>query len=432
MKLPSISFLYELYKQYPQIQTDTRKLKLGDLYFALKGPNFNGNVFALAALENGASFAIVDEPIAYSEAIDHRILQVEDVLSTLQALAKHHREQFNIPFIGITGSNGKTTTKELVFAVLSSHFKTYTTQGNYNNHIGVPLTLLSIKEDAQMAVIEMGANHLKEIASYCAYAMPNYGLITNCGKAHLEGFGSEEGVKKGKGELYDYLRAHNGTAFLMSDFEYLVNMSTGLAQVISYGNKTGDLQANPATVNGFLQVQFTKGSPIQTIQTQLVGEYNLPNILAAVSIGLYFKVPADKIKLAIENYAPSNSRSQLLKWKGNDVILDAYNANPSSMQLAIENFAKLNAAHKVVCIGGMKELGSTSLAEHQSLINLLEQYNWEQVILVGGDFENCHHKYTYFSNALEAKQWIKAQAFENRTLLIKGSRGIKMEQVLED
>jgi UDP-N-acetylmuramoyl-tripeptide--D-alanyl-D-alanine ligase len=432
MKLPSISFLYTLYQQHPQIQTDTRKLKLGDLYFALKGPNFNGNLFALSALENGASFAIVDEPIEHSDTLNDRILEVEDVLSTLQALAKHHREQFTIPFIGITGSNGKTTTKELVYAVLASHFKTYTTQGNYNNHIGVPLTLLSIRADAQMAVIEMGANHLNEIASYCTYAMPNYGLITNCGKAHLEGFGSEEGVKKGKGELYDYLRNHNGTAFVMSDFEYLLKMSTGLSEVISYGNNTGNLQASASTVNGFLNVNFTKGSPIQTIQTQLVGEYNLPNILAAVSIGLYFKVPADKIKTAIENYAPSNSRSQLLKWKGNDIILDAYNANPSSMQLAIENFSKLSAAHKIVCIGGMKELGNTSLAEHQALITLLENHNWEQVILVGGDFENCQHHYTYFHNALEAKEWLKEKAFVHRTILIKGSRGIRMEQVLED
>jgi len=432
MKLPSISFLYELFQQNPQVQTDTRKLKLGDIYFALKGPNFNGNVFALAALEQGASYAIVDEPIPYSQAIDNRILQVDDVLTTLQALAKHHRAQFNIPFIGITGSNGKTTTKELVYTVLASHFKTYTTQGNLNNHIGVPLTLLSIGMDAQMAVIEMGANHQKEIESYCAYTMPNYGLITNCGKAHLEGFGSEEGVKKGKGELFDYLRTHEGAAFVMSDYDYLVHMSAGLSAVYTYGNTSGDLQADAATVNGFLQVNFTKGSPIQTIQTQLVGEYNLPNILAAVSIGLHFKVPAEKIKAAIENYAPSNSRSQLLKWNGNDIILDAYNANPSSMQLAIENFAKLNAAHKIVCIGGMKELGETSLSEHQALINLLEKHHWEQVILVGGDFENCQHPYTYFTNALEAKQWLKAQSFENRTILIKGSRGIRMEQLIEN
>jgi len=431
MKIPSISFLYEQYKQHPQVQTDTRKLKTGDLYFALKGPNFNGNNFAIAALESGASFAIVDEPIENSEGFQNRILQVDDVLTTLQSLAKHHRAQFSIPFIGITGSNGKTTTKELVYAVLSSHFKTYTTQGNFNNHIGVPLTLLSIGTDAEMAVIEMGANHLNEIASYCEYAMPNYGLITNCGKAHLEGFGSEEGVKKGKGELFDSLRLHKGSAFVMSDYDYLVNMSKGIGEVISYGNTTGNLQATANTINGFLQVNFTKGSPIQIIQTQLVGEYNLPNILAAVSIGLYFNVPAEKIKSAIENYAPTNSRSQLLKWNNNDVILDAYNANPSSMQLAIENFAKLNAQYKIVCIGGMKELGNTSLTEHQALIHLLEKTVWEKVILVGGDFENCKHNYLYFPNAMDAKTWLAQQQFNNRTILIKGSRGIRMEQVIE-
>jgi UDP-N-acetylmuramoyl-tripeptide--D-alanyl-D-alanine ligase len=431
MKLPSISFLYKLYKEHPQIQTDTRKLKLGDLYFALKGPNFNGNIFALSALENGASYAIVDEPIEHSELFNDRILQVQDVLSTLQVLAKFHREQFNIPFIGITGSNGKTTTKELVYTVLASHFKTYTTQGNLNNHIGVPLTLLSIGQDAQMAVIEMGANHLNEIASYCDYAMPNYGIITNCGKAHLEGFGSEEGVKKGKGELFDYLRNNNGTAFIMSDFDYLVTMSKGIGNIITYGMHAGLLQANASTVNGLLQVHFTKGVELTTIQTQLVGEYNLPNILAAVSIGIYFKVPAEKIRTAIENYAPTNSRSQLLKWNENDIILDAYNANPSSMQLAIENFANLNAEHKVVCIGGMKELGTTSIAEHQQLIDLLAQSKWEQVILVGGDFEHCKHAYLYFPTALEAKEWIRQQGYTNRSILIKGSRGIKMEQVLD-
>ncbi len=431
MTLPSISYLYELYKQHPQIQTDTRKLKLGDLYFALKGPNFNGNIFALSALENGASFAIVDEPIPYGEAIDNRILQVEDVLTTLQALAKHHREQFTIPFIGITGSNGKTTTKDLVYAVLASHYITYTTQGNLNNHIGVPLTLLSIGQDAQMAVIEMGANHLHEIEGYCNYAKPNYGLITNCGKAHLEGFGSEAGVKKGKGELFDYLSNNKGTAFVMSDFEYLNAMSANISNVITYGSTSGNIQANPTTVNGFLQVNFTKGTPFESIQTQLVGEYNLPNILAAVSIGLHFNVPTDKIKSAIENYAPTNSRSQLLKWKGNDVILDAYNANPSSMQLAIENFAKLNAANKIVCIGAMKELGNTSLSEHQALIQLLEKYTWDHVVLVGGDFENCTHHYTFFKDALEAKKWLQSKNLSNSTILVKGSRGIKMEQVLE-
>ena len=429
--VPSIAYLYEIFKQHPFVQTDTRKLNKGDIYLALKGPNFNGNAFAEKALEAGASFAIVDEPVEAAAKCNDKILLVNDGLSCLQELAKHHREQFKIPFIGITGSNGQTTTKELVATVLASHFKTYTTQGNLNNHIGVPLTLLSIQPDAQMAVIEMGANHLKEIESYCAYAMPNYGLITNCGKAHLEGFGSEEGVRKGKGELFDYLRAHHGTAFIMSDYDYLNAMTAGVSEVIRYGTQTGALQASASSENGFLQVNFTKGFELDTIQTQLVGEYNLPNILAAVSIGLYFKVPAAKIKAAIESYTPTNSRSQLLKWNHNDVILDAYNANPSSMKLAIENFSKLNAAHKVVCIGAMKELGTTSILEHQQLIQLLEQHQWEHVVLVGGDFEQCKHHYTFFSNAIAAKEWLQQQNFTNRSILIKGSRGIKMEQVLD-
>jgi len=431
ISLPSISFLYEIFKQHPQVQTDTRKLQTGDIYLALKGPNFNGNDFAEKALAAGAAYAIVDEPIQADSKFSNRILLVENCLECLQSLAKFHREQFAIPFIGITGSNGKTTTKELVSTVLASHFITYTTKGNLNNHIGVPLTLLSIQSDAQMAVIEMGANHLKEIESYCQYAKPNYGLITNCGKAHLEGFGSEEGVKKGKGELFDYLRSNHGTAFIMSDYDYLNTMSTGIDHIISYGTNTGDLQATSSSVNGFLKVDFTKGFEINSIQTQLVGEYNLPNILAAVSIGLYFKVPADKIKNAIESYAPTNSRSQLLKWNNNDVILDAYNANPSSMKLAIENFAKLSSAHKIVCIGAMKELGSTSIKEHQLLIELLEQYAWEEVILVGGDFEHCKHNFHFFQTTLAAKEWLHAQDFTNRSILIKGSRGIQMEQLLD-
>ena len=432
LTLPSIAYLYEIFKQHPQVQTDTRKLQKGNIYFALKGPSFNGNAFAEKALEAGASYAIVDEQVEADAKWKDKIILVEDSLSCLQALAKHHRQQFDIPFIGITGSNGKTTTKELVATVLSSHFKTYTTQGNFNNHIGVPLTLLSIQQDAEMAVIEMGANHLKEIGSYCEYAMPNFGLITNCGKAHLEGFGSEEGVKKGKGELFDYLRAHKGAVFVMSDYEYLTTMSSGMNEVITYGQASGNLQANPSTVNGFLQVNFTKGAPIENIQTQLVGEYNLPNILAAVSIGLYFKVPAEKIKSAIENYAPTNSRSQLLKWNGNDIILDAYNANPSSMQLAIENFATIPSNHKIVCIGAMKELGETSIQEHQQLITQLQKNHWEEVLIVGGDFEHCQHAYHYFPTAADARQWIQAKNYTNRSILIKGSRGIQMEQILEN
>ncbi len=432
MQLPSIAFLYEIFKKSSSVQTDTRKLKLGDIYFALKGPNFNGNAFALAALEAGASFAVVDETIPNTKHIDERILQVADVLTTLQELAKHHREQFDIPFIAITGSNGKTTTKELIAAVLSSHFKTYTTIGNLNNHIGVPLTLLSIQADAQMAVIEMGANHLHEIESYCQYAMPNYGMITNCGKAHLEGFGSEEGVKKGKGELFDYIKEHKGTAFVMKDYDYLNNMSANIENIITYGNTLGALQGQPQTINGLLQVVFTKGTLLENIQTQLVGDYNLPNVLAAVCIGQYFKVPIDKIKTAIENYTPSNSRSQLTTWNNNQIILDAYNANPSSMKVAIDNFAKLAAENKIICLGGMKELGEVTFIEHQALIEQLQQTTWTKVVLVGNEFKNCTHPYQFFESVAAAKKWLNEQNFVQHTILIKGSRGIQMEQLIAD
>ena len=426
----STADLYEIYKSYPQVQTDTRQLKKGDLYFALKGPNFNGNEFALQALEQGAAYAIVDEPVDASEQLQKRILLVEDVLTSLQAIAKFHRAQFNIPFIAITGSNGKTTTKELVAAVLSSHYTIYTTKGNLNNHIGVPLTLLSIQQDAQFAIIEMGANHLKEIESYCSYTLPTHGMITNCGKAHLEGFGSEEGVKKGKGELFDYLRAHQGTVFLMQDFDYLVKMTQGISNIIGYGKEHGQIQADAIDQSGMLTVQIKKGIEIDLIQTHLVGNYNLPNVLAAVTIGHHFKVPNDKIKLAIENYIPSNSRSQLLNWNNNEVILDAYNANPSSMKLAVDNFSKMNKQNKMVCLGGMRELGADTLMEHQALIDQLKQTNWKNVLLVGSEFKPCDHNFLYFDTVLEAKAWLQAKELKGYTLLIKGSRGIQMEQLI--
>ena len=437
----STADLYKIYKSYPQVQTDTRQLKKGDLYFALKGPNFNGNEFALQALEQGAPYAIVDEAVDASAHLQERIIYVEDVLTSLQALSKFHREQFNIPFIAITGSNGKTTTKELVAAVLSSHYTIYTTKGNLNNHIGVPLTLLSIQKDAQFAIIEMGANHLKEIESYCSYTIPTHGLINNCGKAHLEGFGSEEGVRKGKGELFDYLKMHNGIAFINSDLDYLVKMAQGIGTVISYGTHSGQLQAkefngvtNEKTANDFLAVEITASTNAaiahKIIKTQLVGAYNLPNILAAISIGLTFEVPVEKIITAIENYTPTNSRSQLIEWKNNKVILDAYNANPSSMQLAIENFAKIDAAKKILCIGGMRELGKESQAEHQALIEQIKTAHFEKVILVGKEFENCQHAFTYFENSALAKSWLDQENFTNYFFLIKGSRGIQMEKMI--
>jgi UDP-N-acetylmuramoyl-tripeptide--D-alanyl-D-alanine ligase len=255
-------------------------------------------------------------------------------------------------------------------------------------------------------------------------------MITNCGKAHLEGFGSEEGVKKGKGELYDFLRTHNGTVFIMEDYPYLQNMSRGIANIISYGQYSGQIQGVAIDTDGMLTVQINKGIDLDNIQTHLVGNYNLPNVLAAVTIGQYFKVPNEKIKTAIENYIPTNSRSQLVQWKNNEVILDAYNANPSSMKLAVENFAKLNKANKVVCLGGMRELGQDTLIEHQMLIDQLKQNNWSDVLLVGSEFKNCNHNFHYFDTVQDAKSWFESKHFSGYTILIKGSRGIQMEQLI--
>jgi UDP-N-acetylmuramoyl-tripeptide--D-alanyl-D-alanine ligase len=424
----SIEELYVIFLQHPSIQTDTRKLQPGDIFFALKGPSFNGNEFAQYALKMGAAFAVIDEQI--SDA-DERLILVDDVLTTLQQLAKHHREQFGIPFIAITGSNGKTTTKELVHAVLASHYTTYTTQGNLNNHIGIPITILGVKQNAQMAVIEMGANHQKEIEGYCQYTQPTHGIITNAGKAHLEGFGGIEGVRKGKGELYNYLRAHNGMAFAYDDYDYLHTMVSGIPAVEWYGTQNGAVTGHVIASEPFLQVAITKGAAFNNVQTQLVGEYNLPNILCAVTIGKHFNVADEKIKYAIERYMPSNSRSQLVENGSNKIILDAYNANPSSMKAAIENFAKIDAPKKVLLLGGMMELGEESRQEHANLVALINSYTWGKVVLVGGDFKYVQHPYLYFGSSAEAAEWLKKQGFENTYLLVKGSRSMQMEKVLE-
>jgi UDP-N-acetylmuramoyl-tripeptide--D-alanyl-D-alanine ligase len=429
--------LYEIYKQYPSVQTDTRKLKAGDIFFALKGDNFNGNKFAKLAIEAGASWAVIDEK---EYEISGKTFLVDNVLTALQQLAKYHREQFDslpdgrqVPFIAITGSNGKTTTKELIHAVLSSSFKTYTTEGNLNNHIGIPLTILKVKADAEIVVIEMGANHLGEIAGYCKYALPTHGLITNCGKAHLEGFGSIEGVKKGKGELFDHLRTlTHGTAFVMWDYDYLQEMSKGISGIIKYGT-TNDAHVRGKVIASepWLEVQITQGLDKGAIKTRLVGEYNLPNVLAAVTVGKFFKVSEDKIRSSIENYVPSNSRSQLVTRGTNNIILDAYNANPSSMKLAIENFDKLHAENKVLMLGGMAELGQESLEEHNAIIDQIKRGTWKQVVLVGGDFLKVKHPFISFENGTQARDWWRQQHFENTHFLIKGSRSMQMEKVIE-
>ncbi len=428
--LMDISSLYKIFLQHPFVQTDTRKLVAGEIFFCLKGDNFNGNTFAAKALELGAAVVIIDENEFY---VNDKTILVEDVLSTLQQLAKHHRQTFTIPFFAITGSNGKTTTKELLNSVLSKKYITYCTKGNLNNHIGVPLTLLSIKADAQMAIIEMGANHQLEIASYCNYTMPTHVLINNCGKAHLEGFGGIEGVKKGKGELYDYAAANNCIVFRNTDLDYLQIMAKerNITNEITFGSSNANFTGTVIDNNGKIDVAITKPGFEMMIQTQLVGDYNFGNILGAYAIGATFNVPATSIQQALQNYTPSNSRSQLMLIGKNTFILDAYNANPTSMKAAIENFAKRDFSNKIVMLGGMWELGIDSIAEHQQIIEQLKTTNWNAVVLVGGDFKNCNHPYIYFEKNVDAQHWLQQQQFQNAAFLIKGSRATAMEKVIE-
>ena len=421
--------LYNRYQQSSGIQTDTRALKRGELFFALKGPHFNGNLFAARALDEGASAVVIDEPVL--EPSD-RVFLVPDALTALQQLAHHHRMQFSIPFIGITGSNGKTTTKELVHAVLSTQFITYTTKGNLNNHIGVPLTLLSIKKEAQMAIIEMGANHQQEIAAYCTIALPTHGIITNCGKAHLEGFGGVEGIRKGKGELYDHLASSNGTAFINSELEYLRPMAMNIQHKLYYGNQQGNVRTEVLHSSSLLSLEVVHPQwGKQIISTQLVGAYNRPNVEVALCVGDYFGIPFEKMKAAIEAYCPDNARSQLIHKGSNTIVLDAYNANPSSMSAAIDNFSNMEGAHKWVCLGGMMELGEDSLTEHQLIVQQLQKGKFETVMLVGGDFLRTDHPFLSFANAEDAKTWLTDHLPEHTLLLIKGSRSMKMEKLLD-
>lgn len=425
----NITELYQLYLQHPVISTDTRNIPTDALFFALKGEYFNGNSFAAAALEAGAAYCIIDEEV---NVVDARLIKVENTLATLQALALHHRQQLNIPVLGITGSNGKTTTKELVHTVLNTKYKTVATIGNLNNHIGVPLTLLRIPLDAEMAIVEMGANHIGEIASYCAYAQPNFAMINNCGKAHLEGFGGIEGVRKGKGELYDFVRSHDGTIFINNDLDYLQEMAQGIDHRFSYGQSNADIIGKDISDSPLLKIAILNHTLETTIATQLTGSYNLPNVLAAVAVGTYFGIDIDTIKAAIEAYAPSNSRSQWLKTNHNDVILDAYNANPSSMEVALINFAKIEAEQKVLLLGGMKEVGAYSEVEHQRIVALCQELGFTQVYLVGPEFKSISQNiYPVFDNSLSLKTYLLDHAITQSLVLIKGSRGSKMEQVVD-
>lgn len=425
----TIEALYQIYLKYPRISTDTRKIQPGDIYVALKGEHFNGNQFAHQALALGAAYCIVDE--SHGEPHPH-IIRVADSLGTLQSLAGYHRQQLSIPVIGITGSNGKTTTKELMAAVLRAQYRTTATEGNLNNHIGVPLTLLSITPDTEIAIVEMGANHAGEIAGYCRYARPDFALINNCGKAHLEGFGSIEGVRRAKGELYDFIREHDGTIFINNDLDYLQDMARGITRRFSYGQSNADIIGRDVSDTPLLKVAVLNHMLESEIRTRLTGSYNLPNVLAAIAVGTYFQVPIETIKEALEAYVPGNSRSQWIKTGRNELILDAYNANPSSMEAAIRNFAAIPAASKILLLGSMKEVGNYSTTEHQKVVDLCRELGLKQVFLVGSEFATADMKgYPWFADSLSLKTYIQSQQWRQQLILIKGSRGSRMEVVTE-
>ena len=422
--------LYSLFQNHPHVITDTRKLIKGAIFFALKGGNFNGNQFALQALNEGAAYAVIDEDLQIN---DDRLLMVDDVLKALQDLATYHRIQTKIPVLAITGSNGKTTTKELIAAVLSKKYNVNYTQGNLNNHIGVPLTLLSITYENNFAVVEMGANHQKEIELLASIAKPDFGLITNIGKAHLEGFGGIEGVKKGKGELYQNLKTNQKVIFIQKNSEALCDLLSDYNQFVSYGTTNEfDVCGNAIDGNEFLKVAIKKPFDV-TIQTNLTGNYNLDNVLVAVAVGNHFGVSVNDIKDAIENYQPSNQRSQIIRKEDATIVLDAYNANPSSMQVALENFNKSFEGYKIIALGEMLELGIESEQEHQRLGQLIKEINPQQIILVGSNFKNVATSLNanYFDNSVQATEWLKSNLPKSFTILIKGSRGSKMEKLLE-
>jgi UDP-N-acetylmuramoyl-tripeptide--D-alanyl-D-alanine ligase len=426
----NISEIYTLFQKYPIVITDSRKVVAGSMFFALKGESFNGNKFALNTLESGCCYAIVDEK---EYAIDDRFILVDDVLTCLQDLSREHRRALNIPILAITGTNGKTTTKELVNEVLKKKFKTSATQGNFNNHIGVPLTLLAMNSETEFGIVEMGANHRGEIKMLCEIAEPNYGLITNVGKAHLEGFGSFEGVKSTKKELFDYLFANDGEVFVNCENEHLLGMLNKQKKVF-YGNsdeafsKARFLQAEP---NLIIELRSAIGKLY--IKTQLIGAYNFENVLAAVTLGRYFKIDEIEIKEALETYTPSNNRSQLMKTENNVLFLDAYNANPTSMLAAIENFADMKMKNKFLVLGDMLELGEESEKEHHDLLNLLDEKDLSDTLLVGSIFSNLisTYKFKTFATVDDLIVYLEKLDLKDKYILIKGSRGIKLEKAIE-
>lgn len=422
-----IEEIHQLFLKAKSVSTDTRTLEKGTLFFALKGENFNANEFAHKALGLGASYCVIDEK---QEPNNERFILVDNVLETLQNLAYYHRKFLNIPIVALTGSNGKTTTKELLNAVLSQHFNTHATQGNFNNHIGVPLTLLQMNKSTDIGIVEMGANHMGEIAALCVIAAPNYGYITNFGKAHLEGFGSVEGVVKAKSELYDYLKHNKGTIFLNADDEKQVKQVGNYQKRITFSERNhADFTIELQKETPFLKVKENN----TLIQTQLLGRYNFSNVAAAISFGLYFKLSLDSIKKGIEAYIPKNNRSQIIKQNSNVIILDAYNANPSSVEAALKNFTAMKADQKIVILGDMFELGQHSFEEHQSVIALAERLDFSELYLVGNHFfehHQNHSKALFFKNLPDIQKHLKDHPIQHSMVLVKGSRGMILEQLL--
>ena len=422
----NIETLYRCFEQSSGVTTDTRQCKEGMMFFALRGENFDGNAYAAKALELGCSYVVIDNT-HYNVEGDERVLLVDDVLTTLQQLARHHRRQLGTPIIGITGTNGKTTTKELVAAVLSKKYSILYTQGNLNNHIGVPLTLLSLTPAHEMAIVEMGANHPGDIKELVEIAEPDYGLITNVGLAHLQGFGSLEGVIRTKGELYDYLRAtQHRTIFLNEDNNHLKGISQGL-EAMTYGQApTAAIHGDLIACDPYLRFRWTNGNGWNEVATQLIGSYNIDNALCAAAVGCFFGVPQEDVSEALAAYSPHNNRSQLTKTERNTLIVDAYNANPTSMRAALDNFARMAVPRKMAILGDMKELGDATADAHQEVVDRLATCGFDEVWLVGEAFAKTEHGQRTFVDVEAVKNFLQESMPEGYYILIKGSNSMKL------
>jgi UDP-N-acetylmuramoyl-tripeptide--D-alanyl-D-alanine ligase len=426
MEKKELEAIYRKYKECKGVSTDTRNLPEDSLFFALKGPNFDANAFAKEALEQGAKYVVISDK-KYRK--DERYLLVDDTLKALQLLANHHRRQLKVPVLGITGSNGKTTTKELINVVLNQKYKCWATKGNLNNHIGVPLTLLNAPDDAEFLVVEMGANKLRDIHELCEIAEPSHGLVTNIGKAHLEGFGSFEGILRTKSELYQFLLDHKGTAFFNSRNEVLHDMSQQFVNPVTYPAKDDYYHCELQKAEPFV---VFKAENKQEIETRLMGVYNFENIAAALCIAKFFEVEPEKANAAIGEYVPANNRSQLIeKENGNLIIMDAYNANPTSMKAAIENFAALNRPKKVLIVGDMKELGEDSIKEHHDLGRLIAKYHFDRILLCGIsiiEVMDNNPEAIHFEDRQMLFNYLKSKKYQDTTFLVKGSRSMGLEE----